>query len=55
METFQAIESLAEINNLPPERSLPMPKIFIGRRERETCLFLESRNSYRLYVTSVLL
>lgn len=31
METFQPIPSLAEINQLPPDQSLPMPKIFIGR------------------------
>ncbi|KAF3406778.1 Uncharacterized protein DPV78_000934 [Talaromyces pinophilus] len=29
METFQPIPSLAEISQLPPEKSLPMPKIFI--------------------------
>ncbi|KAL4887491.1 carbonic anhydrase [Aspergillus karnatakaensis] len=28
-ETFEPILTLAEINNLPPEKSLPMPKIFI--------------------------
>ena len=34
METFQPIPSLAEISQLPPEKSLPMPKIFIGRTIR---------------------
>ncbi|KUL88120.1 hypothetical protein ZTR_04016 [Talaromyces verruculosus] len=29
METFQPIPSLAETSQLPPEKSLPMPKIFI--------------------------
>ncbi|RAO73677.1 uncharacterized protein BHQ10_009689 [Talaromyces amestolkiae] len=29
METFQPIPSLAEISQLPPDQSLPMPKIFI--------------------------
>ncbi|KAL5341584.1 carbonic anhydrase [Aspergillus crustosus] len=28
-ETFEPILTLAEINNLPPDKSLPMPKIFI--------------------------
>lgn len=34
MKTFQPIPSLAEISQLPPEKSLPMPKIFIGRTIR---------------------
>ncbi|KAJ0420339.1 carbonic anhydrase [Aspergillus carlsbadensis] len=29
VETFEPIPSLSEISNLPPEQSLPMPKIFI--------------------------
>ncbi|KAL4982510.1 carbonic anhydrase [Aspergillus falconensis] len=29
VETFEPIPSLSEISTLPPERSLPMPKIFI--------------------------
>ncbi|KAL4872668.1 carbonic anhydrase [Aspergillus spectabilis] len=31
-ETFEPILSLSEINDLPPEKSLPMPKIFIEAR-----------------------
>ncbi|KAL3483105.1 carbonic anhydrase [Aspergillus germanicus] len=29
VKTFQPIPSLSEISNLPPDQSLPMPKIFI--------------------------
>jgi carbonic anhydrase len=31
METFEPILSLGEIAQLPADKSLPMPKIFIGK------------------------